>query len=233
MKSSGGWLGVAVESVQGGRRREVLELFRASRDPLTARDVAAELGLHINTVRFHLDALVREGTLRREEGRADGRGRPRTQYAMMPGMDRGGPRNYKLLAEMLLSHLAADDKPVDAAISAGASWGSYLIAPPAPGQRLAVSDGLTRLTELLSDIGFDPGLSAGTGDGTRIELRHCPFLELADTHRELVCALHLGLMRGALEKLHIPLRADSLVPFADPHTCVAHLSATDAGRGTR
>lgn len=217
-----------MDTIQGGRRREVVELFRASRRPLSAREIADELGLHINTVRFHLDALVRHGILRREEGRSEGPGRPRTQYVLAPGMDRGGPRNYKLLAEMLLSHLANNDDAAGAAVRAGEAWGRYLVAPPAPGQRLSAADGLARLTELLADVGFDPHVSTKAGAGTEIRLRHCPFLELAETHRELVCALHLGLMRGALEQLGTPWRAETLTPFADPHTCLAELTPADA-----
>ncbi|MEO6701754.1 MAG: helix-turn-helix domain-containing protein [Jatrophihabitantaceae bacterium] len=216
-----------MDNIEGGRRREVVEFFRASRGSLTAREVADELGLHINTVRFHLDALVRHGTLRREEGRSEGPGRPRTQYLLTPGMDRGGPRNFKLLAEMLLSHLASEDDADGAAARAGQAWGRYLVPPPAPSQRLSSEDGLARLTDLLSDVGFDPQLSVEADADIEIRLRHCPFLELAETHRELVCALHLGLMQGALEQLGIPLRAQSLTPFADPHTCLAHLVRAD------
>ena len=221
-----------MDANQGGRRREVVELIRASRRPLTAREVADEIGLHINTVRFHLDTLVRQGILRREGGQSDGPGRPATQYVLVPGMDRGGPRNYKLLAEMLLSHLASADDAVAAAIAAGLAWGRYLVQPLAPGQRISTDDGLARLLDLLGDVGFDPLLAPASEDQsqTEIRLRHCPFLELAETHRELVCAMHLGLMRGALEQLGLPVRAERLTPFADPHTCVAYLAPAVAAR---
>lgn len=222
-----------MDTIRGGRRREVLELFRASKRPLGVRDVAEELGLHVNTVRFHLDALVSHGILNREEGHSDGPGRPRAEYRLAPGMDRGGPRNYKLLAEMLLSHLAQERNAVDSAVAAGEAWGRYLVAPPAPGQRLTTDDGMGRLFELLADVGFDPELAPAPKARTEVRLRHCPFLELAETHRDLVCALHLGLMRGALERLGAPLRAESLVPFADPHTCVAHLAPAGRARATR
>lgn len=218
-----------VDTVERGRRHQVTELFRASQRPLSARDVADDLGLHINTARFHLDVLVRQGTLRREAGRSQGPGRPRDQYRLEPGMDRGGPRNYKLLSEMLISHLSGDRHPGEAALRAGQAWGRYLVPPPAPSQQLTTHNGVQRLTELLSDVGFDPQLSAGAGGAIELRLRHCPFLELAETHRELVCALHMGLMQGALEQLAIPLRAQSLTPFADPSTCLAHLVPADSG----
>lgn len=222
-----------MDTIRGGRRREIIEFFRASERPLSVQEVADELGLHVNTVRFHLDALVRHGTLSREEGRADGPGRPRTQYVITPGMDQGGPRNYKLLAEMLLSHLAADDDAIGAAVRSGEVWGRYLVPSPAPGQRLSTNEALARLNDLLTDVGFDPQTAIESEAGTEIRLRHCPFLELAETHRDLVCAMHLGLMRGALDQLDTPLRAQSLTPFADPHTCLAHLAPVNAGSESR
>lgn len=208
-----------------------MELFRTSQRPLTAREVAGEIGLHVNTVRFHLDILVRQGILRRVDGQAEGPGRPRTQYSLVPGMDRSGPRNYKLLAEMLLSHLAAEDDAVAAAVGAGSTWGRYLMQPLAPGQRISAAEALSRLIDLLADVGFDPYLAGAENVEPEIRLRHCPFLELAETHRDLVCALHLGLMRGALEQLHTPVRAKTLTPFADPHTCIAHLTSSGSAAG--
>lgn len=216
------------DGATGGRRREVVETLRATAAPMTARQVADRLGLHLNTARFHLDALVRQGLLRREDAPAAGPGRPAVHYSLVPGMDRGGPRNWRLLAEMLLGHLATHDDAGAAAVAAGQTWGRYLVDPAAPGQQLSVGQTLTRLVDFLADIGFAPRL---VEDGTkpRVEIRHCPFLELAETHRDLVCGLHLGLMRGALDELGTAVCADTLVPFTDPQTCVAYLS-TDGGR---
>lgn len=224
-----------METIRGGRRREVLELFRARRRPLSAREIAEHLGLHVNTVRFHLDTLLRHGVLRREERErhrdisdVSGRGRPATRYVLAPGMDSGGPRNYKLLAEMLLSHLAGDPDPVASATGVGASWGSYLVLPPTPAQHLSSDDAVTRVTGMLADIGFEPQARPAPGDDVEVVLHHCPFLELAAVHRDLICALHLGLMHGALERLGTPLRTRSLTPFADPNTCVSRLGLTEA-----
>lgn len=214
-----------MDTIRGGRRREVVELFRAGKRPLSAREIADELGLHINTVRFHLDTLVRHGVLHRADGESSGPGRPASRYALAPGMDRSGPRNYKLLAEMLLSHLAEDPDPPGAAVRAGQAWGRYLVPPPAPGQRLTDDEALSRLSELMADVGFDPQTSADDADRVDMRLRHCPFLELAEVQHELICAMHLGLMRGALDHLGTPLHAESLTPFAEPHTCISHLSA--------
>ncbi|WP_330342044.1 helix-turn-helix domain-containing protein [Streptomyces sp. NBC_00557] len=60
-------------SAGGESRTRVLDVLRAAPDGAGVRDIAEQTGLHPNTVRFHLDALVKEGLA---ESRTEGRGRP-------------------------------------------------------------------------------------------------------------------------------------------------------------
>jgi predicted ArsR family transcriptional regulator len=46
---------------------------------------------------------------------------------------------------------------------------------------------------------------------------------VAEKHTDVVCAIHLGLMQGALEELRAPVETTSLEPFVTPRLCVAHL----------
>lgn len=212
------------------RRRAVLEQLRAAGQPLGVADLAEQLGLHPNTVRFHLDALVAEGSVEPLPERPSGPGRPRTVYAARPGMDRGGVRHYRLLAQVLLSRLAADGAAAEeAARQAGWAWGRHLADAPPPFRGLTTAQAVVRLTHLLDDLGFEPEPTAGPG--TAIRLRHCPFLELAEEYGTVVCPLHLGLMQGALTELRSPLTTTRLEPFAEPGACLAHLAprATDDG----
>jgi hypothetical protein len=48
-------------------------------------------------------------------------------------------------------------------------------------------------------------------------------LEVAEAYGHVVCAVHLGLMQGALAELRAPLTADSLEPFVEPSLCIASL----------
>jgi predicted ArsR family transcriptional regulator len=59
----------------------------------------------------------------------------------------------------------------------------------------------------------------------KVRLRHCPFLEVAKPHRDLVCELHLGLMQGALNELRSSVTVTSLEPCAEPSACLAHLAS--------
>lgn len=209
----------------GARRTRVLEVLRQADVPLGVTDVAARTGVHVNTARFHLDALVAEGAVVRALEEPSGAGRPRAVYAPRPGMSRGGTRSYRLLAQILLSNLSsAGPDAGEAARQAGRAWGGFLSGPPAPFRRLSAGEALTRLTALLADLGFDPEPEPGRPDPAAvIRLRHCPFLELAEEYGDLVCRIHLGLMQGALAELRAPVTAVGLEPFAEPGACLARL----------
>ncbi|MET8560031.1 helix-turn-helix domain-containing protein [Streptomyces flaveolus] len=220
------------------RRREVLDVLRTAPAPLGVAEAAERMGLHPNTVRFHLDALVADGLVERRTVAPTGPGRPRTVYTVRPGMDRGGHRDYRLLARMLLSRWAAAD-PAEARAEAretGRAWGRFLVDPLPPYAPATPERSVAALLDLLDGLGFAPQPERGGGASgesgrtpERIRLRHCPFLELAEEQGGLVCALHLGLMQGALAELGAPLTATALEPFAEPDSCVAHLAGTAPG----
>jgi predicted ArsR family transcriptional regulator len=218
-----------MDAAQHPRRAEVLDALRDSGTPLGVAEVARRLGIHPNTARFHLDALVSGGAAVRVAEPPSGPGRPRTVYHPRPGMDRGGVRSYRLLAQILLSHLSsAGPAAEDAAAQAGRVWGGYLAERPAPFAHLTPEDAVARLTTLLAELGFAPDPAGGAAVPAVIRLRHCPFLELAEGYGPLVCRVHLGLMQGALAELRAPVTAAQLEPFAEPGACLARLGPASA-----
>jgi predicted ArsR family transcriptional regulator len=206
------------------RRQALLEALRASDAPLGVTELAERLAIHPNTVRFHLDALVTQGLVDHQLEEPTGRGRPRTVYTPHPGMDRGGRRQYHLLAKILLGQLSTRPDAGAAAETAGRNWGSYLVEQVPPSRQPGVAEATQRLTTMMTDLGFAP--EAGSGSADRIRLRHCPFLELAEEYSSTLCPLHLGLMRGALAEIRAPITATNLEPFAEPDACIVHLSPT-------
>lgn len=216
----------------GASRLRILQLLRESPDGLGVQDLAERVGLHANTVRFHLDRLVAEGlVLRHVEDRTEP-GRPRLAFtaAARPDTQRD-QRSYRLLAEILASFVTgAVPEAAAAATEAGRRWGHYLTERPAPYRRTSEEEAVTELLRTLDDVGFAPELSQDSSHG-KVLLRHCPFLEVAEAHREVVCSVHLGLMQGALAEMRAPITTDRLKPFVEPSLCVAHLAkAADAGR---
>ncbi|WP_405065072.1 helix-turn-helix domain-containing protein [Kribbella sp. NBC_01510] len=214
------------------RRQALLEALRGSDAPLGVTELAGRLGIHPNTVRFHLDALVTQGLVDRRLEEPTGRGRPRTVHTPHPGMDRGGRRQYHLLAKILLGQLSTSPDAGAAAEAAGRNWGGYLVEHIPPSRQPGVAEATQRLTAMMTDLGFAPEPDGDPAD--RIRLRHCPFLELAEEYSSTLCPLHLGLMRGALTEIRAPITATSLEPFAEPDACIVHLSpARSTGVGAR
>lgn len=218
----------------GDRRARVLALLQAAPGPLGVNDVASSLGLHPNTARFHLDALAKQGLAARETEERDQPGRPRALYAATEAGDHAGRRSYRLLAEILTSYLAGQsEQPTVAALRAGEAWGRFLTERPAPFDPVDTATATAQLVGALDEIGFAPE-PVTSGREQQVLLHHCPFREAAETHRDVVCAVHLGLMRGVLAELGAPIEAERLDPFVAPNLCVTHLAARGGpGSGAR
>lgn len=213
------------------RRREVLRLLRGATDPLSIVAIADVLGVHPNTVRFHLDSLLGEGLVEQVELSRKGPGRPPLMFRAVRQMDRGGMRHYRLLAEILTAALAADRNPRAKALAAGRAWGRRPDAgqPTPPGGAPTVDETIDHLVEALDGLGFAPERRDTDGEHL-IGLRHCPFLELAENRTSVICPVHLGLMQGAIESWGAAVTVDRLEPFAEPDLCLAHLTTRSAAR---
>jgi len=215
----------------GESRTRVLEVLQDSGTQLNVSDVAARVGLHTNTVRLHLDALVAAGLAESEAEKRDLRGRPRTLYAANANSANAGRRSYRLLAEILASSMAAQtSKPREAAVKAGQEWGRFLGEGPPPFKRVDADEATGRLVGALDTLGFSPE-AVTRGRQRRVLLHHCPFREVAKEYPEVACSIHLGLMNGLLAELDAPLEVDRLDPFVEPALCVASLSRSTVGVG--
>lgn len=190
---------------------------------MSIAELAERFGVHLNTVRFHLEALTRSGRVERVDATPTGPGRPPLLFRALEGMDPAGPRSYQLLSAVLATELADGPEGVARLTKAGRAWGARLVdgsePTPEPGDRQAIEG----LVAVLTEVGFAPAPLASS-DPDRIDLRHCPFLELATTSPHLTCPVHLGLMQGVLEALGGSVGVERLAPFVEPDRCVASLS---------
>ncbi|MFC6705616.1 helix-turn-helix transcriptional regulator [Flexivirga alba] len=204
-------------------REEILAALRASPEPLTVAELAAQTDVHANTVRFHLDSLLDGGQVEQVTTPPSGRGRPATRVRAVVAMDRGGPRGYEPLAEALLLDIRSRRNPAEHARSAGRAWGTRIASRQEYAEKASP---VTGLIAALDDLGFAPEHAAPDA----IALRHCPFLELTTPDGGLVCAIHLGLMQGVLDGSGT--NVERLEPFVQPDLCCAHLTTrTHSRRG--
>ena len=189
--------------------------------------IADVLGVHPNTVRFHLDSLVGDGQVEQVEPDRKGPGRPPLMFQAVRQMDRGGTRHYGLLAEILTMAFAAERDPRAKALAAGRAWGRKLESLPADATN--AEDAIDHLIEVLDDLGFAPERREAGGQ-QQVGLRHCPFLELAENRTNVICPVHLGLMQGAMETWGAPVAVERLDAFVEPDLCLAQLKPQTAAK---
>ena len=204
----------------------LFERLAAQSQPTTLAALTHLTGRHENTVREHLDALVLSGHVVRFAAEPDGRGRPAWLYeaAQAPVQVQGPHAEYAGLAAALAETIQrTSDRPVELAVEAGERWGHELVAQrgaePQPTSALA----RRRVVELVDDLGFG---TESDRRATTIRLTRCPLLEAAHRYPDVVCAVHEGLARAAMEDYGADPDGVSLVPFAEPGACLLRLNAS-------
>lgn len=198
-------------------RRRILRILEDMGEPVTVEQLSSLLSLHSNTVRGHLEALEKAALVERSLEKRSTPGRPRLLYSAVddPGPQGGG---YRMLAEMLTTSLrVASDDPTAAAKEAGRAWGRRMV-PTDGATPLSRQEVLERVTQMLVNLGFEPQRFDENG-GVVIDLRGCPFRDLARSQPEVVCALHYGLLEGAVEAMGGAATVESLHPFVAPSLC--------------
>lgn len=212
-------------------RPDILDLLIGQPGPRTVGALSVLTGQHPNTIREHLNALVDRRLAVRARAPRQSRGRPAWLYSTTPEVGSElGIQEYAGLASALAAHIARTSRhPHADATEAGRRWGRELMRRPAvaagdgsiPGVAIAPSAIAARrqVVTLLEDLGFAPSPDARAGVVT---LRRCPLREAAHQHPEVVCAVHLGLVRGAFDELGTdPDRTErtALQPFSEPGAC--------------
>jgi len=211
----------SVSSLEDPVRRRLYDIVSSRPQPVGRDEAAGAAGIGRPLAAYHLDKLVESGLLavtyqRLGERSGPGAGRPAKLYARS---DREfavsvPPRDYELAAQILVQAIAEDEEGTSRAAvrHAARRLGADLARS---GQAGDAGD----LPRVLSAHGYAPAVQA-TADGTVIRLRNCPFHQLAQRQRELVCGMNLSLICGMVDGL----RLAGWQPVLDPrpgHCCVA------------
>jgi len=200
-----------------------LELARASQ-PRSTAEVAASLGLHVNTVRPHLERMRDVGLLEIHVDARGGVGRPQHRYALAPEAPSLGfePPLFPLATRLMLRLAADAGATAEEAVEIGRDQGR------SDGRR-ARPPCLEAVVERLATLGFDPAV-VETELGATVAFTHCPFRDLAEAHPELVCSLHRGLVEGFVAEV-TGGRVEAFRTLVDRDPCQVDLALALTGAG--
>ncbi len=196
----------------GPTRAEVLEHLQRLQAPATLDVIAEAVGIHQNTARFHLDALTAAGLVERQIEHRDVPGRPKVLFrAARISRD----ASFENLAQVMVRNFAGglQDRS-ERAVEAGVAWGEKL-----RGELVELDPSrqpLERLVDGMAWLGYEPELAHDPE--LVLNLRPCPYASIASEDPDVVCQLHLGLMRGILGPDQ-PWEVVSVEPWAEPTTC--------------
>jgi predicted ArsR family transcriptional regulator len=189
-------------------RRRLYDVVSAASGAIGRDEAAAAVGVSRSLAAYHLDRLVEQGLLEAGFARAEGRsgpgaGRPAKRYgrAQREFALRVPPRDYRLLAELLVAAAAEDDSGVirealeRVAYNSGRSLGEDA--------NLETGEDRITLECLLRRRGYEPFAD----ESKTIRLRNCPFHAVARRDPEFVCGLNLRLVEGLIDGLDIHAHA--------------------------
>jgi predicted ArsR family transcriptional regulator len=157
------------------------------RPEASATDVATGIGVHLNTARSHLTALVDAGVVERTSDSGGRRGRPTVRYRVRADW---APQGDELLSltSLLATAIVRLDADPDQLHGVASDWGRRWSA--AAGEQSIES----RLSGALARLGF----AARVIDG-RLRLSACPCPLVAPDQPAFVCALADAVVDGVLE----------------------------------
>lgn len=208
-------------------RVALLDHIRAADDALDAHRLADECGLHVTTVRFHLDALISAGLITSRPAPSNGRGRPRLLYSPVAQVKPENEDPYVELSRLLLKALEAPDTASagERAEYAGYEWAvESLNGTPVDSRPARLNGVAAKINALFTELGFesDQGPDA-TDESADITLHDCPFGAVARENPGVVCRIHLGLLRGALDHLGAGDYSAQIEPWVTPSLCHASI----------
>lgn len=212
-------------------RAALLETLEVQPEPTSVQALVTLTGLHTNTVREHLDGLLRSGHVSRRLAAANGRGRQAWLYEAVRRAPGAGAEYAGLAATLATIVVRSSPDPAEEANRAGLEWGHRLARDnPEPAQAVDGSPAgpevvaRRKVVGLFDEMGFAPETD---GDASEVRLTRCPLLEAAHQQPEVVCSVHLGIARGALDTYGGDPSGAQLVPFAEPGACLLHLTRRD------
>lgn len=186
-------------------------------------DVADQLGMHKNSARFHLDALVDAGYAERWAQPTGHQGRPPLLFSATDASPTLTNIHLLELTDVLFaSFVAPAPDAAQRAAEAGRAWGASVA-------RSDPDDGAASVDDLVGHLG-QRGFTT-VRDESSLTFTRCPFrTTVRPDILPLLCTMHKGFLDGYLEAGGTGVGAGPI--DVGPLRCVCALNETESPEGT-
>lgn len=201
------------------KQREVLTVLQEYPEGARAVEVAGKLGMHVNTVRGHLEELIAQEAVRAVTAPAIGRGRPSLIFQVRVPDNRTVAQEYISLIEVLARSLGDAENPdpesLARARAIGAQWAVHMNTLGNTWN--SIEESLEELFHKLRAMGFDPHPAEQAEDHAQLSLQSCPFIAGDLRPSPFICAIHEGFLQESVGPRG-PVKI-SIRPFDAPGSC--------------
>jgi predicted ArsR family transcriptional regulator len=171
-------------------RHAIFRRIAEAGGPVGVAELTEHFSFNHNAIRQHLAKLVAADLVVEATASGGRRGRPRLLYVIAPTVEGswGTTGPYERLSRLLVEVIRTGSDPQEVGRRAADEFRPLSLS----------GEVVTDISAAMARQGFDPEVRP-TGRGAEIVLRRCPFATAASTHRQTVCALHLGIAEGLAE----------------------------------
>jgi predicted ArsR family transcriptional regulator len=225
-------------------RSRLFELLGRLGRAATTQELAAELEMHPNGVRRHLDQLQAAGLVQRHSLRQP-RGRPKDGWSLDPDARPGGkqPRAYAELGRWLARAIPAKPESLREIEKTGQGIGRELADSGEATDGAPGASGLEDFERAVTWLGFAPRTEAAAEDAAEpgdvadderltVRLANCPYRQAVEENQPVICMLHKGILSGLLETLEPDAEMTGFHP-RDPRTAGCTVDLLLKGRPTK
>jgi predicted ArsR family transcriptional regulator len=181
----------------GESQRAILDALKR-RGRATIPQLAAELGLNIETVRDHLKALTTHALVRREGSLKGGPGRPEIVYGLAPEGESLFPRQEGRILHELAAYLKETGNERILRDFFKRRIGSRRKEALARVEHLEGRERLEEVARIFSELGFMATVEE-QAEVPQLRFCHCPLRELVDATK-IPCAAEIGFLTELLGK---------------------------------
>lgn len=179
----------------GESQRAILDTLKR-RGRATIPQLAAELGLNIETVRDHLKTLTAYALVRREGSLKSGPGRPEIVYGLAPNAETLFPRREGKVLQELAAYLKETGNERILRDFFKRRIGSRRKEALARVEHLEGRERLEEVARIFSELGFMATVEESP-EAPQLRLCHCPLRELVDVTK-IPCAAEIGFLAELL-----------------------------------